>query len=120
MKPLLKKDIESFLKRFDDFIDSELRSVEIVSSTAIKITLTAQDAARAFDWIAVTFEFEGISDARLIQDSKLLHVDMSNGVSLVCDNKEYGFAIGNYNMSNITDSIYYIKADNLKYEEGRF
>lgn len=121
MKPLLKKDIDAFLKRFDNFIDAELRFIEIVSATTIKITLAAQDSARGFDWITLTLEFNGISDAMLLENSKLSHVDMSEGITLLCENNLFAFGIGSYNdLRNITDSLCYIKADSLKYLQGEF
>ncbi len=121
MKPLLKKDIESFLKRFDNFIDAEFKSIEILSPTSIKITIAAQDGARGFDWITVDFEFSGVSDARLLDNSKLSYIDINEGVTLISENSRFAFAIGSYNnFSNITDSVCYIKADSLKYKEGIF
>ena len=121
MKPLLKKDIDDFLKRFDNFIDSELRSIDIVSPTTVKITLAAQDSARGFDWITVELEFGNILDAKLIENSKLPYIDMSEGITIISYEKQFAFGVGNYNnFSNITDSTCYIKADSLKYLEGLF
>lgn len=121
MKPLLKKDIDGFLKRFDSFIDSELRSIDITSPSIIKITLATQDSARGFDWITIEFEFSGISDAKLLENSKLVHVDMSDGISLISADDMYIFAIGKYNTpTNITDSICYLKATSIKYKQGSF
>ncbi|DAB27572.1 MAG: hypothetical protein A2513_01230 [Sulfurimonas sp. RIFOXYD12_FULL_33_39] len=121
MKPLLKKDIESFLKRFESFVDSELRSINIISPSIVKITLATQDSARGFDWITLELEFNGISDAKLVENSKLVHVDMSDGVSLIFADNQFTFAISCYNSaSNITNSICYIKATSIKYIEGLF
>lgn len=121
MKPLLKKDIESFLKRFDSFIDSELRSIDIISPSAVKITLAAQDSARGFDWITIEFEFSGINDAKLLENSKLSHVDMSDGISLISTDDMYILAVGKYNTpANIADSICYLKAASIKYKQGSF
>ena len=83
MKPLLVKDLQSFLKRFGDFVDSEFRHVEIVSQSTINIILAGQDSARGFDWVTVEFEFSGIDDARVLDNSKLSHVDMSEGISII-------------------------------------
>lgn len=121
MKPLLKKEIDAFLKRFDNFIDTEFRSIEVVSAATVKITLAAQDRARGFDWITVNLEFNGITDALLLENSKLSHVDMSEGITLLCEENRFAFGIGKYNtLSNITDSLCYIKADSLKYLQGEF
>ena len=121
MRPLLKKDCDPFLKRFNNFIDAEFRFIEVVSATTVKITLAAQDGARGFDWITVTLEFNGITDALLLENSKLSHVDMSEGITLLCENNLFAFGIGSYNnLCNITDSLCYIKADSLKYSQGEF
>lgn len=121
MKPLLKKDIEGFLKRFDSFIDSELRSIDIISPTTVRITLAAQDSARGFDWITIEFEFSSINDAKLLENSKLSHVDMDDGISLISADDMYIFAIGKYNTpTNITDSICYLKTASIKYKQGSF
>ena len=121
MKPLLKKDIDAFLKRFDNFIDAELRFIEVVSAITVKITLAAQDSAKGFDWITLTLEFNGIGDALLLENSKLSHVDMSEGITLLYENNLFAFGIGSYNnLRNITDSLCYIKADSLKYSQGEF
>lgn len=121
MRPLLKKDCDAFLKRFDNFIDAELRSIEIISANSVKITLAAQDGAREFDWITVTLEFNGIKGALLLENSKLSHVDMSEGITLLCEENRFAFGIGSYtNLRNITDSVCYIKADSLKYLQGEF
>ncbi|MCK9473209.1 hypothetical protein [Sulfurimonas sp.] len=121
MKPLLKKDIESFLKRFDNFVDAEFRSIEILCATTLKITLATQDRARGFNWITITLEFNDVTDALLLENSKLSHVDMSEGITLLYENNQFAFGISSYsNLDNITDSICYIKADSLKYLEGAF
>lgn len=121
MKPLLKKDIDTFISRFEGFIDAELRSIEILSPTSLKITLAAQDGARGFDWISISLELDGINDARLLDDSKLVHVDMSEGISILHEETMFALAIGNYdNFSNVTDSVCYVKASSLKYKEDIF
>ncbi|MDD5373486.1 MAG: hypothetical protein PHO62_08680 [Sulfurimonas sp.] len=120
MKPLLDKNLTPFLKRFDNFLDAEFRSIEIVSPTVIKIALAAQDSARGFDWITIELEFNGVNDARVPDNSKLSHIDMSKGITLVYADNQFIFGVGDYNCSNITDSICYIKAISLKYLEGEF
>ena len=121
VKPLLKKDLAAFLKRFDNFRDAELRSFEIISPTIVKITLAVQDGAREFDWITIKLEFSEIIDAKLLENSKLPHVDMSEGVSIVFTENQIAFGIGNYdNLSNITNSTCYIKAASIKYQEDSY
>ena len=121
MKPLLAKELPNFLKRFGNFVDAEIRSIDILSPTSMKLTLAGQDGARSFDWITIELEFDGVSDARLIDNSKLALLDMQNGISLLHEDSNFYFAIYNYNStSNIKDSISYIISSSLKYQEGAF
>lgn len=121
MKPLLKKELPDFLKRFDSFIDGEIRHVEIISPTVIKVTLAGQDSARGFDWITVEFEFGGVSDARLLDDSKLSFADMSEAISLINEDDSFAFGLGRYSsLSGVKNSSFYIISDTLKYQEGTF
>ena len=107
------------LERFEHFKGAEFRSVEIISATHIKLIFGVQDKARAYDWITMEFDFYGVKDAKLIEDSKLNFVDMSDGITLIKDTL-LSFAIGEYNNTNIHDAIFYVKADDVKYTQGQF
>jgi len=108
------------LERFEHFKDAEFRSVAVISATQIKLIFAVQDKARAYDWITMEFNFYGVSNAKLIEDSKLDFIDMSDGITILKDNL-FLFAIGEYNNSMYAnDSIFYIKADDIKYKEGQF
>jgi hypothetical protein len=109
------------LTRFDNFKDAELRSLEVVSPTNIKLTVAVQDSARAFDWITLELDFIGVSDARVIEENKLPYIDMSDGVSLLHVKGEFAFGIGAcYNVQAIKNSTFYIISQDLKYKEGQF
>jgi hypothetical protein len=121
MRPLNEKEIKSFLERFDSFKESEILSLTILSATEIEITLTAQDRARGFDWIRVTFGFSGVSDARLPQEQHLAYIDMQEGISLFKDENNYAFGLGNYkNSTTLKDSQLYIISQTIKYIEAPF
>lgn len=121
MKPLLARELPTFLQRFGNFVDGELRHVEIVSPTVIKITIAGQDSARGFDWLTIELELSGVSDARLIDNSKLLHVDMSGGINIVFEENTFAFGIGNnHNISGIKNAITFIISSSVKYKEGSF
>jgi hypothetical protein len=121
MKPLLAKDLPLFMQRFDNFKDGEFRSLEVNSPTSIKLIFAVQDNAKEFDWITLELAFEGVSDARLVDISKLHLVNMSDGVNIISEDKQYAFGIGDYqNITNIKDSICYIIASSLKYKENSF
>ena len=121
MRPLLAKDLPLFMQRFNNFKDGEFRSLEVNSPTNMKLIFAVQDAAKEFDWITLELEFEGVSDARLLDTSKLHLLDMSDGANIISEEKQYAFGIGNYNnITNIKDSICYIIASSLKYKENSF
>jgi hypothetical protein len=119
LKPLT--NIDEFLKRFDNFKGGEVRSIEITSPSLMTITLVGQDEARAFDWISVQLECSGISDAQILDNSKLVHLDMNEGISILNTNHSLAFAVGEcYNRSSIKSSSCFIECSNMKYEEGLF
>ena len=121
MKPLQVKDIDNFLKRFDNFKDGELRSIEVVSPTTMQVTIAGQDSARGNDWISMNFEFNNVSDARLLENSKLSLVDMDDGISIINENGNFGFGIGEYsNISGIKNATCQIVCSDMKYQEGLF
>ena len=109
------------LTRFDSFKDAEFRSLEILSPLEIEATFAVQDSARAFDWITITLQFSGVSDARLIDGNKIAYIDMSEGISIIKEDNFIAFGIGEcYNSSTIKNSSCYIIAKSLKYFEGSF
>lgn len=119
MKPIT--NLEQFLERFDNFKDGEIRSIKIISPTTMLVTLAGQDSARAFDWITVDLELSSVSDARLLDDTKLSLIDMSDGVSIIYENDKFAFGTGEcYNTSTVKSSTCYIECDTIKYEEGTF
>ena len=111
MKPLLAKDIAAFVERFENFQDAEFRSLELLSAQSTLVTFAVQDAARAFDWITISLEFQDIVDAALVADDKLHLIDMSEGVELTFENS-FKFQIKN--------ATFFIQAKSLKYQEGTF
>ena len=119
MKPLTK--VDTFLKRFDNFKHGELRSIEVISPTTMQVTLAGQDTARAFDWISMKLELSEVSDAKLLDSSKLSLVDMDSGISIVKTDDTLTFVIGEYDSPRgAKDSICFIVCSNIKYEEGLF
>lgn len=121
MKPLLQTQLKTFLERFNYFRDAEFRSIDIISATNITLTFALQDSARAFDWISITLNFYGVSDAKLVDDTRVSFIDMSEGITLLFDENRFAFAAGEcYNIPTLKNSSIYLIADNIKYEEGQF
>ena len=112
MKPLSKNSLEDFLKRFEYFKDGEFRNIEINSPTNISLTFATQDASRAYDWITVRLELDGVSEASLLDNSSLTHIDMSDGIDIINDGTQFALKINN--------STCHITSSSIKYEEGQF
>jgi len=120
MRPLLSQDITNFMERFEHFKDAEFRSCNTLSPTEVKLLFAVQDKARAYDWITVELSCSLISDAKLLETSKLSLVNMSQGITLLYKNN-FALGLGEYtNHINIKDSLFYIICENIKYKEGTF
>lgn len=121
MRPLQINEIEPFLKRFDNFKDGEIRCINIITPMQIVISLAAQDEARGYDWINVDLEFNGVEDARVIENDQLRLIDLSEGVSLIIEDNKIAFALNKcYNISSSKNSTCYVISASLKYKEGVF
>lgn len=112
MKPLTKSALKDFLERFEYFKDGEFRNIEINSPTNITLTFATQDSSRSYDWVTISLEFDSVSDASLLDNSSLEHVDMNDGIEITNDGTEFAFKINN--------STCHVKSSSLKYEEGQF
>jgi len=112
MRPLLAKDLASFLERFGNFVDGEFRNLEILSPINFKVTLAGQDKARGFDWLTVEFELSGATSASLLENSKLSLIDMSDGINISNNGTDFAFKLLN--------STFFIECSTIKYQEGAF
>jgi hypothetical protein len=112
MKPITQDALKEFLKRFEYFKDAEFRNIEINSPTNITLSFAVQDSSRAYDWISLSLEFDGVSDASLLDNSNLNHVDMSSGIDIKKCGTLFAFKILN--------STCHISSIYLKYKQGQF
>ncbi|MEA3522410.1 MAG: hypothetical protein U9R50_05500 [Campylobacterota bacterium] len=121
MKPLHVSDIETFTKRFDYAIDGELRSLTILNPTTMTLRLSVQDEGRGFDWIDLELEVSGVNDARLVQESKLSFLDMSEGISILFEDSNVIVCIGDYSSFDAAQNApLFIRGSGLKYQENEF
>ena len=121
MNPLYKTTLSSLLTRIDNAINGELRSVVMNSPVNFTVEFSVQDANRGNDWINIAFEFDGVSDARLVENNKLPFVDMSEGITVVIEEGICGLAIGRYSsIAALKDATLYLVGSSIKYEERPF
>ena len=112
------KEIEAILARIIHGEGAEFTCIELRSPTEVCLSFNVQDEARGFDWVGVTFLFEGVLAASLISESEVHLLDMSDGFSLILEDEEFGFAIGTYKrLSHMLDARLYVSSTSVKYEE---
>ena len=121
MRPLSKNEIGTFLSRFERFTGSEIKSITVLLPTVIEIRVSAQDSALSFDWIDLSFELSNVSDANLIDNTKLAYLDMSEGVSIIFEDNKFAFCYGDYSsLRTAKDSSLFVISESIKYEELPF
>jgi len=121
MKPLLSAKSNELLARIDNAIDGEIQSITINSPVNMTIELSVQDTNRGNDWINIAFEIDGVCDARLVDESKLMFVDMGKGITIVFEDGNCGLAVGEYiTLEALKDATLYLIGTSLKYEERPF
>jgi hypothetical protein len=121
MKPLTQNNAKALLERIDGARGGELRSVIMVDPATFRVTFSVQDRNREFDWVDITFELSGVSDARLIDDDKLDYVDMDEGITVLFENGKCVVAIGDYKtLTSVSDAAMYLVGTSIKYGESAF
>lgn len=121
MKPLTKLSSRALLERFDAARDSEVREIKTIGPTSFKIELSVQDSNRGYDWINIAFEIDGVTDALLVEDTKLKFLDLSEGISIVFENNKVGLSNSNCDsLSKTVESQLYLIGVSIKYEELPF
>ncbi|MBU0632914.1 hypothetical protein KKA17_09725 [bacterium] len=121
MRPLGKSEIDKFLSRFERFTGAEIKNITLVSPTVIEIKIGVQDSALAFDWIDLSLQLSNVSDANLLQDSKLSFLDMSEGMSIIFEDNKFAFCYGEYSsLRSAKDSSLFVICESIKYEELPF
>ncbi len=121
MKPLHVSEIKLFLSRFERFSESEIKSITIKSPSVIEIQCSVQDAGRAFDWIDIAFELSNVSDAKIVENSKLSYLDMNEGISIIFEDNKFVLCHGEYKtLENAKDSPLYIIFESIKFKELPF
>ena len=121
MKPLNTNQLPELLTRIDNAIDGELISVVMNNPQSFTVEFSVQDKNRGYDWINIAFEIEGVMDAKLIEESNISFVDMSDGISLIYEEGMVLLGIGNYNtLQSAKSAMLYLVGSTLKYEERPF
>lgn len=98
-----------------------LRSLTLEGPTSASLSLSVQDKQRGYDWIDITFEISGLSDAKLVDDNQLEFIDTDEGITLLFENGSWGFGIGSYgSLGALKSAPLYLVGTSAKYEEAPF
>lgn len=109
--------INTLLKKYDNFRDAQIRSIQRPAEDSAIVTIVVQDDDGE-DTNTINMEFSDIKESRVLVNHVLAFLDMMNGISLMHENGLYGFAVGGGSaMLNIHNSPMFIIASDLKIEE---
>jgi hypothetical protein len=121
VKPLNKQSSQQLLQRILNGTDSELRSITVLDPTTMQLRMSVQDKNRGFDWLDMIFEVSGISNAQLVDDAKLVYVDMTEGISILFDGDRVGLGVGEYvSVDALESSPLFFIGSGIKYAETDF
>ena len=119
VKPLNASALRNLLERIDFAREGEIRYVTPLSPTSIEIRFSVQDSARGYDWIDVLFRVDDVSDAKLVSDTILRSLDMSEGITVELTPNNVALAIGSYS-GRCDEAPCYILGTSIGYEELPF
>lgn len=98
-----------------------LRSISLGGPTSATLSLSVQDKQRGFDWIDVSFEMSGMSDAKLVDDNQLGFLDTEEGLTVLFEDGTWGLAVGRYeSLQALRSAPLYLIGTSLKYAEAPF
>ncbi|MDF1880728.1 hypothetical protein JHD50_05315 [Sulfurimonas sp. MAG313] len=112
------QEINTLLKKYNNFKYEQLRSVEQLSDGTKIVTIVVQDDDGE-DVNTINLEFSDIKSSKILIDSVLAYIDMSSGITLIKENNLYGFAIGSGTaMLHVNSAPLYIVASGIKITEN--
>ncbi|HQS66011.1 MAG TPA: hypothetical protein PLM93_02345 [Sulfuricurvum sp.] len=111
------ENINTILKKYNNFKDAQLRSIEPLSDSSKVLTLVIQDDDGE-DINTIKIEFNNITKSQILDNSVLSYMDMGFGISLIKEHDLYGFALGKGTaMLHVHNAPLYIIASEVKIQE---
>ncbi|MDQ7069039.1 MAG: hypothetical protein Q9M40_14320 [Sulfurimonas sp.] len=108
------EEIDKLLKKHNNFIGAQIRSIEFIDDTTRVVTLVEQDDDGE-DISSVKITFSGIQSSRILEQNVLSFLDMLSGITLIEENGLYGFALGKGTaMLHVHNSPLYIVSSGIK------
>ena len=111
------EEIDTLLKKYNNFKYEQIRSIEQLPDSSKIVTLVVQDDDGE-DINTVKIEFNNIKDSKILVDSVLSFLDMTSGITIIKENDLYGFAIGSGSaMLHVHNAPLYIISSGISIEE---
>lgn len=109
--------IAQLLEKYNHFRYEQIRTVKQLSSTHKIVTVVVLDD-EGEDVQHVEFEFRDIKNSKILVDSVLSLLDMTDGITLLKENDLYGFALGSGTaMLHVNNAPMYIIASEVEVRE---
>lgn len=108
------QEIQKILEKFDNFRFAEFQSIQPLSETSMLLTFVVQDDDGE-ETDKVTFQLDGVNEAKLLENRVLSYLDMTDGISIIQYNDFYAFSLGKSNddLLAIKNTPLYAIADNI-------
>ena len=111
------EQINTLLKKYNNFKDAQIRSIQSLSDTSKVLTIVVQDDDGE-DLNTVKIEFKNITNSQILDNSVLSYMDMGFGISIIKEHDLYGFALGKGTaMLHVLNAPLFIVASDIKIEE---
>ncbi len=112
------EEINALLSKHNHFKYEQIRSIENLPDNAKLVTLVIQDED-GNETDVVKVEFSDITASRILENSVLPLIDMSDGVTIIEEHNLYGFALGRGTaMLHVHNAPLYIVAGGIKVVQG--
>ena len=111
------EEINSLLKKYDNFRAAQLRTIQQLPDSSKIITIVVQDDDGE-DINTVKLTFNNINNSHILVDSVLPYLDMMSGISIIKEHDLYGFAVGRGDtMFYVHSAPLFIVASDITIEE---
>jgi len=109
--------IDALLKKYNNFKDAQIDSIQQLTDTSKLLTLVIQDDDGE-EVERVKIEFNNIKESKILANHVLPFLDMMSGITIIEEHGLYGFAVGSGTaMLHVHSAPMYIISSDIKIDE---